>query len=273
MKSFVIDVKRCNGCHNCQLACKDEHCGENWLPIAAEQPMTGQFWCKVEQTEMGKIPWVRVAYRPKMCAHCADALCIEIAPDAVYRRDDGLVIIDPVKSKGRRDIVESCPFGVVFWNEALEIPQKCTGCAHLIDDGWSVPRCVDACPTGALRLVDANGAALDGLRVPAELQGHGSNLYYVNEVQPRIVGTLVDVELDEVLIDERVQLFSEEGMIAETKTDDFGDFEFPDVRQGRYAVSLHPRGFDPVEIECSVCGNDAVIGVVPVGSAVASEER
>ena len=34
-KVFVIDVARCSGCHNCQLACKDEHCENDWRPYAA----------------------------------------------------------------------------------------------------------------------------------------------------------------------------------------------------------------------------------------------
>ena len=37
-KVFVIDVARCSGCHNCQLACKDEHCENDWRPYAAPQP-------------------------------------------------------------------------------------------------------------------------------------------------------------------------------------------------------------------------------------------
>src|SRR5208282_1135488 len=44
----------------------------------------------------------------------------------------------------------ACPYGVIFWNEARNIPQKCTFCAHLLDDGWKEPRCVEVCPTGAL---------------------------------------------------------------------------------------------------------------------------
>ncbi len=32
----------------------------------------------------------------------------------------------------------------------LNIAQKCTWCAHLLDKDWKEPRCVDACPTGAL---------------------------------------------------------------------------------------------------------------------------
>ena len=38
----------CNGCHNCQVACKDEHVGNDWSPIAKPQPDTGQFWNKVD---------------------------------------------------------------------------------------------------------------------------------------------------------------------------------------------------------------------------------
>ena len=48
MKVFIFDLDRCNGCHNCQIACKDEHVDNDWSPIARPQPDTGQFWCKVE---------------------------------------------------------------------------------------------------------------------------------------------------------------------------------------------------------------------------------
>ena len=46
---FIIDVERCNGCYNCQIACKDEHCGNDRMPYAKAQPDTGQFWCRVEE--------------------------------------------------------------------------------------------------------------------------------------------------------------------------------------------------------------------------------
>ena len=29
-KVMVIDLAICNGCHNCQIACKDEHVGNDW---------------------------------------------------------------------------------------------------------------------------------------------------------------------------------------------------------------------------------------------------
>ena len=31
-KVFVIDVGICNGCYSCQIACKDEHVGNDWTP-------------------------------------------------------------------------------------------------------------------------------------------------------------------------------------------------------------------------------------------------
>ena len=37
MKSIIVDLDRCNGCFNCQIACKDEHCDNDWRPIAAPQ--------------------------------------------------------------------------------------------------------------------------------------------------------------------------------------------------------------------------------------------
>ena len=59
--------------------------------------------------------------------HCQDAPCVDAAIDgAVYRRDDGIVIIDPEKAKGQERIVNTCPYRVIFWNQELQIPQKCT---------------------------------------------------------------------------------------------------------------------------------------------------
>ena len=152
MKVFVFDLDKCNGCHNCQIACKDEHAGNDWSPYALPQPDTGQFWCKVDEEVCGKVPHVRVNYLPRLCNHCDEAPCRAASPEAVRKRDDGLVLIDPAEA-GARELVDACPYGAIFWNEELGIAQKCTGCAHLLDDGWAEPRCVDACCTGALRLL------------------------------------------------------------------------------------------------------------------------
>ncbi|HEJ84270.1 MAG TPA: hypothetical protein ENO25_06845 [Desulfobacteraceae bacterium] len=41
------------------------------------------------------------------------------------------------------------------WNEEEYVPQKCTFCAPLLDEGWKQPRCAQSCPTGALKAVKA----------------------------------------------------------------------------------------------------------------------
>jgi Fe-S-cluster-containing dehydrogenase component len=159
---MVIDTNRCTGCYSCFLACRDEHVGNAYSPITVAQPAAGHKWINVREQERGSFPRVRVSYLPLPCLHCEEATCISANPGgAVYRREDGIVIIDPVKAVGQREIVSSCPHRVIFWNEAENVPQKCTFCAHLLDEGRKEPRCVEVCPTQALvfgDLADANSA-------------------------------------------------------------------------------------------------------------------
>ncbi|WP_102378715.1 4Fe-4S dicluster domain-containing protein [Raoultibacter timonensis] len=126
-KVFVYDHAKCNGCRNCQIACKDEHVDNAWPPYAEPQPDTGQFWCRIEEEVRGSVPKVKVSYTLRMCQHCDSAPCMDAAPGAVYKRDDGLVVVDPGKAKGMRGLVDACPYGAIFYNEELDIPQKCTG--------------------------------------------------------------------------------------------------------------------------------------------------
>ena len=112
------------------------------------QPDTGQFWTRVEERVRGQVPKVRVSYTVRMCQHCGDAPCMAAAPEAVYRRDDGLVIVDPEKARGLRELVEACPYGAIYYNEGLDLPQKCTGCAHLVDAGEGCPTAWTCARTG-----------------------------------------------------------------------------------------------------------------------------
>jgi Fe-S-cluster-containing dehydrogenase component len=71
---------------------------------------------------------------------------------------------DTDKAKGQKDIVKSCPYGTIWWNEEQNLPQKCTLCAHLLDEGWEKPRCVQACPTGALEALYTEDTEMAKLR-------------------------------------------------------------------------------------------------------------
>ena len=104
---------------------------------------------------------VETTYLPVMCNHCDDAPCIRYAGDAIRKRDDGIVIIDPEKARGRKDIVGSCPYGAIVWNEEQQVPQTWIFDAHLLDQGWSRPRCQQACPTDVFETVKLDDAAME----------------------------------------------------------------------------------------------------------------
>lgn len=249
MKVFVFDIARCNGCHNCQIACKDEHCGNEWPPYAASQPDTGHFWMKVESREHGQVPKVKMEYRPVMCNHCADAACVNTGEGCVYRRDDGLVIIDPQKAFGRKDLVESCPYGHIYWNDDFGIPQKCTGCAHLVDAG-ELPHCVDLCATGALRFGEESEFA-DEIEQGVCLAGEedGSRVYYLNLPKLFIGGEVWDPIDDEIIEGAEVRLTMPDGSVKVVLTDGFGDFWFKQLDPGFYSIDIEASEYKSVHVE------------------------
>ena len=203
-----------------------------------------------------------------MCQHCENAPCLAVAKDgAVYRRDDGLVVVDPVKARGQKQIVEACPYNAVFWNEELQIPQKCTGCAHLLDDGWNVPRCVEACAHDALRFgeyddfVDELGAA-EALKPEANTKPH---VYYLNLPKRFIGGEVADLEAEEVLIGARVVLTDlKSGEVRETASDDFGDFWFKQIPAAEYSIDVEIEGYHPRHVTdfISTIDRDLNVGTI-----------
>ena len=109
------------------LACHDEHVGNAFPGYSEEMPKHGHKWIEIDRKERGAGPMVDVAFLPKMCQHCDDAPCMEKAENgAITKRDDGIVLIDPVKAKGQRHLVEACPYGAIWWNEEKQVPQAWT---------------------------------------------------------------------------------------------------------------------------------------------------
>jgi len=236
--SFIIDVAKCENCNNCFLSCKDEHCGNDWPGYSKSQPLHGQRWMNIETKERGVFPVIDVAYLAKPCQHCDDAPCIRAGQGAVVKRPDGIVLIDQEKAKGRKNLAAACPYGAIWWNEELQLPQKCTFCAHLLDGGWREPRCVQACPTGALTILHGTDEELaeviraEGLDV---LDSGGlatrPRCYYKNLhrfTSDCIIGSIATTinGITECVVGATVRLKDGKGVIAEQETDDFGDFKF-----------------------------------------------
>ena len=268
MKAILFDASLCNGCYGCQMACKDEHCGNSWLPIAAEQPMTGEYWCRVDQRTRGKVPEVKVEYVPRWCD--SDEELLRTAPECVYKREDGIVIIDPEKAKGRKDLADK--FDGVYWNEELELPQKCTMCAHLLDDGWTVPRCVDACAHDVLRFGDEEEFAeelKDAEILRPDLNTQPS-VVYLNLPKRFIGGEIADLEADEVIIGAKVVLTNKEtGETRETTSDWFGDFWFKQIEAAEYTISVEAKGYLPRTVKdfISTVDKDLNVGTIAMYKA------
>jgi Fe-S-cluster-containing dehydrogenase component len=255
---MIIDINKCTGCYNCFLACRDEYCGNDYPSYSASQPAAGQFWMRVVERERGKYPKVKVAYMPMPCMQCENASCIPGALNgAVYRRPDGIVIIDPEKAVGQEEIVSSCPYRVIYWNEETKIPQKCTFCAHLLDQGAKEPRCVEACPTGALVFGDLDDpeSEISKTRASQEVTAHHPEydmkprVRYIGIPKRFIAGEVIlGDQQDECAQGVRVTLI--DGTARTTQeTDNFGDFEFEGLESNRsYLVRIEYEGYVPKEL-------------------------
>ena len=169
--NLIVDVANCTNCNLCVLAVQDEYVGNEFPGYAAEMPKHGHKWIDIKQKVRGQAPIVDAAYLPVMCQHCDDAPCIKAAEnDAISKRPDGIVIIDPDKAKGQRQIVDSCPYGAIWWNEEKEIPQHWNFDAHLIDEGWSAPRADKVCATEAIRAVKVDPPEMEKMVDELELE-------------------------------------------------------------------------------------------------------
>ena len=249
---MIIDITKCTGCYNCFLACRDEFAGNEYPPYAAAQPMTGQNWMRVMERERGQYPKVKVAYTPVTCMHCENATCIRMAQNnAVYRRPDGIVIIDPVKAKGQKQLVSTCPYRVIEWNEEQEVPQKCILCAHMLDKGEKEPRCVESCPTGALIFGDLDDPKSEIARAMASGKtevlhpeyGMKERVRYIALPRKFVAGTVIYGDIDECAGGLTVSL-SGDGETRTAQTNNFGDFEFEGLPDNiSYTVKIEVSGY------------------------------
>ena len=174
--AFVIDQRKCIGCHACTVACKAEHD----VPI-------GVYRTWVKYVEKGEFPNSRRYFLVNRCNHCDDAPCVAICPTkALYKRKDGIVDFDSSRCIGCKSCMQACPYDALYIDPNTHTAAKCNYCAHRTELGME-PACVVVCPERAIIAGDMHNPnteiariiAREPVRVRKPEQGTGPNVYYL----------------------------------------------------------------------------------------------
>jgi len=174
---FVIDNRKCIGCHACTTACKSEH----EVPVGVNRT-----W--VKQVEKGQFPDTRRLFSVMRCNHCTHAPCVTICPtSALDYRPDGIVDFDKDRCIGCKSCMQACPYDALYIDPETHTAAKCNYCASRIDVGLE-PACVNVCPEHAIISGDMNNPeteisqllARQASKVRKPEKGTRPNLFYID---------------------------------------------------------------------------------------------
>ena len=174
---FVIDNRKCIGCHACTTACKSE----NEVPLSVNRT-----WVKYVET--GTYPDNRRHFQVTRCNHCANPPCVRICPvQAMYQRADGIVEFDPSICIGCKACMQACPYDAIHIDPEDGTAAKCHYCAHRTDIGLE-PACVVVCPEHAIIAGDMDDPSSEishilttqDVTVRKPEQGTAPKLFYID---------------------------------------------------------------------------------------------
>ncbi len=174
---FVLDNRKCIGCHACTVACKSEHD----VPVGVNRTY-------VKQVEKGEYPNTTRLFSVTRCNHCTDAPCVEICPvECLHIRPDGIVDFNDDRCIGCKSCMQACPYDALFINPDTNTASKCNYCAHRIDIGLE-PACVNICPEQAIISGDMENPdteisqllAQQNTMVRKPEKGTSPNVFYIN---------------------------------------------------------------------------------------------
>jgi len=157
----------------------------------------------------------------------------------------------------------------LYFNEDLNIAQKCTACSHLRDNDpeWDVPRCVDQCPTDAIRFGEEEDLKeyIDGSELLNPEAGTKSRVHYRNLPKKFVGGTLYDPDEKEVIIGASCVLKDDEsGEAFNAETDNFGDFWFRGLKDDRTFTLTMEKDGNSKTIEGISTEIDLSLGDIPM---------
>lgn len=132
MRRLYVDESLCRGCTLCELGCSFSKEGEF-------NPAKARLYVINDEFEGISMPLV--------CTQCGK--CAEVCPEHAIFLDSGTSAyrVDETKCNGCGDCVKECPQQVLFLH-----PE--TGKAVICDLCKGKPKCVEACPFGAIAYLE-----------------------------------------------------------------------------------------------------------------------
>jgi protein NrfC len=164
---LVYDSRGCAGCLGCMLACSLVHDGATSFSLSRIQ---------VHRAVLNKFP---SDLHQNVCRQCPVPLCVDACPAGACRvssENGNIRMIDEGRCIGCQMCLNSCPqlpHRIIFDPEK----KKCTKCDMCVNTPYynkkggpgGAQACVEACPTGSLKIVDE-------LPEQADLRGYDRNL-------------------------------------------------------------------------------------------------
>jgi len=205
---FVIDNRKCIGCHACSTACKSEN-----------EVSLGVYRTWVKYVETGKYPDTRRHFQVTRCNHCANPPCARICPtQAMYQRDDGIVEFDNSVCIGCKACMQACPYDAIHIDPDTGTAAKCHYCAHRTDVGLE-PACVVVCPEEAIISGDMNDPsskisqllASQKTTVRKPEQGTSPKLFYIEGSDVTLHPTAVERTPESFMWADSIQLHGKNG--------------------------------------------------------------
>lgn len=135
---LVINIDRCINCLSCEIACQINHNispGTSRLQVLKRGPAE----------EGGKLI---LDYVPLVCLQCKDSYCVDSCRHNAIVKENGYVYIDSEACRGCKECIFSCPYGLIFYDEARKKAEKCDLCRGIEKE--RPPYCVANCWGGAL---------------------------------------------------------------------------------------------------------------------------
>ena len=145
---LLVDMKKCQGCASCMLACSLVHEGVISMSRSRIQILQNSFEKWPDDLTISQ------------CRQCVDAACLKVCPTGALHRDlfaGNVATVNIKKCIGCKQCVNACPYppSRAIWNAEEKHSQKCDLCAnspYLGEKGGPNGKkaCLEICPVNAI---------------------------------------------------------------------------------------------------------------------------